>query len=480
MIAKSRREFIFQTVLATIGFTILPGCKEKNDNTIIPNKEYIIVIGAGIAGLAAAKTLNNAGNTVVILEANEYYGGRIQTVSFNDYYADLGASWIHGIDGNPLYSLTIENNINTIATHYDPSYIFDINGEEVTNAEWSEIEALLEQLVSLAYENPNISLKSLLSLIEPDLNLSDKLLRTFYGSVRSEIEIPYAVDSEDISAKALTTNDSFPGEDVIFKNGMGQLTDILAQGLDIRYNTFVTKISYSDDKVSIYTKSSYDIDSQRPCLACHSGSDATILDYDKIFTADKVVVALPLGMLKNNNVIFDPVLPSEKLNAINSLGMGIMNKVFLKFEQNFWNTDGYFFQYLKQDYSKIFEFFSPTPTGSNNIIIAVFAGAQARSIENMNDEKVIDLVMNDLKGMFGTGIPNPIAMQKTSWHTNPYSLGSYPHLKPGADLSACSLIAEPINNKIYFAGDATSKDYMATAHGAYLSGIKAANSIINS
>jgi monoamine oxidase len=314
--------------------------------------------------------------------------------------------------------------------------------------------------------------------MEPDLNLSDKLRRAFFGGVRSEIEIPYAVDAKDIAAKALTTNDSFPGKDVVFQKGMGGLTAVLAQGLHIRYNTFVTKVAYAGDKVNVYTKIPSGIDPKRSCKACHSGTHAGLLDHDNVYTADRVVVALPLGMLKNQNVTFDPLLPAEKLSAIDSLGMGTMNKVFLKFNQNFWPDDGYFFAYLKEDHSKIIEFFSPTPTGTNNVIVAVLAGQHARSIEKMENAAVEKLVMDDMKGMFGNNIPRPTAFQKTAWHTNPFSLGAYPHLKPGTDLSACDEIAKPLLNRLFFAGDATSAKYMATAHGAYLSGIKAANSIL--
>ena len=342
------------------------------------------------------------------------------------------------------------------------------------------IENLLEDLVNLAYENPDSSLQDLLDIMEPGLNLTDKLRRTFFGAVRSEIEIPYAVDAPDIAAKALTTNDSFPGKDVIFVNGMGELTDVLAKGLNIQYNTFATKVSWSGEKVNVYTKNPLDIEPKRSCMACHSGSDASLLEHDNILSAGRVVVALPPGMLKNQIVTFDPVLPDEKLMAIDSLGIGTMNKVFLKFDENFWYEDGYFFEYLKEDHSQIIEFFSPVPTGAGNVIVAVFSGQQARSIENMDDTALIELVMNDLKGMFGQDIPQPVAFQKTSWHTNPYSLGAYPHLKPGSDLTACNEIAKSLGNKVFFAGDATSKNYMATAHGAYLSGLDAATKIINS
>ncbi len=478
MKTHSRRDFLIQAALVSMGVMLFPYCKKSSKEK--DSDEEIIVVGARIAGLAAAGMLTFNGYKVTVLEADNRYGGRIKTVDIDGYKADFGASWIHGIHGNPLYDLANKNGLITKPTYYDPSYIFDTDGEEVTDEEWKTIEKLLGQLTDLAYTNPDTSLQHLLDLMEPGMNLSDKLYRAFFGAVRSEIEIPYAVDAPDLAAKALTTNDSFPGRDVIFPNGMQELTGILAKGLNIRYNTFVTKISYTGDKISVFTKNPQDIDPKRSCIACHGGTDASLLEHDGVFTSDRVIMALPLAMLKNNNVIFEPPLPSGKQDAINSLGIGTMNKVFLKFGENFWSEDGYFFEYLKDDHSKIIEFFSPAPTGTKNVIVAVLAGQHARSIEKMGDDQVLNIVKNDLKGMFGSGISTPVAMKKTSWHTNPYSLGSYPHLKPGTDLSACDVIAAPLGNKVFFAGDATSRKYMATAHGAYLSGIAAADSIMKS
>jgi monoamine oxidase len=470
---ESRREFIVKATLASMALAVLPQCKKSKP--LEKEKKKYIVVGAGIAGLTAAAKLKKAGNEVTVIEASDRYGGRIMTVDMNGYKADFGASWIHGIKGNPLYELTIENAIRTEATHYEPSYWFDIDGSEITTEEWQQTEQLLTQLVDLAYDNQDISLEELLTLMKDDISaLSERMQRIFYGAVRSEIEIPYAVDSPDIAARALITNDSFPGNDVVFPGGMSQLTEILARDLEIVYNTFVTKISYSDSKVYVYATGTDSIDPKRSCIACHSGNQAGILESINVFSADKVIVALPPAMLTNGIVEFDPPLPQEKQNAVNSLGIGTMNKVFLRFEESFWDENAYFLQYLKEDYSKIIEFFSPAPTGSLNILVGVFAGQHARSIEKMNDDEVLDIVMSDLKNMYGDNIPQPVEMKKTTWHTNKFSLGSYPHLKPGADLSACDIIAAPLNNKVYFAGDACSSKYMATAHGAYISALNAA------
>ena len=196
---QTRRDFITKAALASMGIVLLPRCKKPAKEQTV-NKDAI-VIGAGISGLAAATTLKNSGFNVTVLEASDRYGGRIETVDFDGYMADFGASWIHGIHGNPLYSLSNSNSIVTKPTFYDPSYIFDIDGEEVTDEEWQTIENLLEDLVNLAYENPDSSLQDLLDIMEPGLNLTDKLRRTFFGAVRSEVEIPYAVDDADIAAK---------------------------------------------------------------------------------------------------------------------------------------------------------------------------------------------------------------------------------------------------------------------------------------
>ena len=324
-----------------------------------------------------------------------------------------------------------------------------------------------------------MSLEGILAIIAPQLNLNERLTRLFYGALRSEIEIPYAVDAKDISARALLTEDSFDGDDVIFPSGMHQLTDVLAKDADIIYNTFVFKIDFSGSKIRIFTKKYEEVPEDRSCNACHNATNAVNITHDNIFEADKIVIALPMEMLKNGIISFVPSLPEEKQNALNGLQMGTMNKIFLKFEECFWNEDGFFLELLKNDHSHIIEFFNPVAVGEENILVGVLAGYHAKSIEYMSDEEVTELAMAELKGMYGEDIPQPVAIQRTAWHTNPLSLGCYPHLKPGFAMDICDTIAQPINDKVFFAGDSTSKNYLATAHGAYISGQRAAKEIMD-
>ncbi len=482
-----RRHFLQKASIVTAGLllpSVLMNCvKEyREDKSPSPSSGIdlkVLVLGAGMSGLAAASLLKSKGVDVQVIEASSRYGGRIDSVDFEGYIADCGASWIHGISGNPLYSLANENAITTRTTYYEPSYIFDMDGTDITEEEWNTIKPYLDQLSDIACENQELSLQGVLEIIAPQLNLNERLMRLFYGAVRSEIEIPYAIDAADISARALCVNDSFPGNDVIFPSGMHQLTDVLAKNLDIIYNTFVVKIDYSDEKVKVYTKKYADVPGERACNACHDSSNASTVIHDQMYVADKVIVALPPEMLKNENVVFSPPLPASKKSALGGLEMGVMNKVFLKFENTFWSEDGYFLEILKENHSEVIEFFNPVPVGAENILVAVLSGYHAKSIESLTDDEVRELVMNDLRGMYGENIPQPVAIHRTAWHTNPLSLGCYPHLKPGYSMDVCDAIARSIQNQVFFAGDASTKKYMATAHGAYISGRDAAQEILD-
>jgi len=477
-----RRVFIKKSFLYTAGLSIpsvLLNCSKDEKPEPQPVKKKVLILGAGIAGLSAAYFLKNKGFEMTILEASTRVGGRINSINFEGYTADIGASWIHGIHLNPLYDLANNNAVLTTQTHYNPSYIFDTDGTTITESEWLTIEPYLDQLTDIAYQNQELSLEGILEIIAPQLSLDDRLTRLFYGAVRSEIEIPYAVDAKDISARALLVNDSFSGEDVIFPKGMQQLTSILAKDISVIFNTFVSKIDYSQKTIKVFTQEYTNVSEDRSCTACHSNITASSLNSNKIYDADLLIVALPLEMLKRRNVVFTPALSLEKKKALNGLEMGTMNKVFLKFETCFWNQDAYFLEYLKSDYSHVIEFFNPTAVGAENILVAVLSGYHAKLIESISETEIINMIMIDLRGMYGNSIPFPIAIHRTAWHTNPLSLGSYPHLKPGNKITVCDTIAAPIENRIFFAGDSTSKQYMATAHGAFISGKDAAERILN-
>jgi len=121
--------------------------------------EIIIIIGAGIAGLAAVRTLHDAGYSSVIFEARERIGGRLNTsYHWPDMPIDLGGSWIHKVDGNPITTLARKVNASHIATNYDKCWVFDGHGNRISES-WASIDAfcrpLIDELLVLGQSDPH-------------------------------------------------------------------------------------------------------------------------------------------------------------------------------------------------------------------------------------------------------------------------------------------------------------------------------------
>ncbi|MEM7257079.1 MAG: FAD-dependent oxidoreductase, partial [Pseudomonadota bacterium] len=129
--------------------------------------------------------------------------------------------------------------------------------------------------------------------------------------VNTYIEQEYAVDASDLSATHYDEGYAYGGPDVIFPQGYGQLAEFLADGLDVRLNERVTQIVQIDDGVQISTSSG-------------------------MIDAARVIVSVPIGVLKHGDISFDPPLPAAKQAAIDAIGSAVMNKVYLRFEEPFW------------------------------------------------------------------------------------------------------------------------------------------------
>ncbi|BAQ60798.1 amine oxidase [Geminocystis sp. NIES-3708] len=448
----NRRHFLYLTSLVLA--TTLSSQKLAISNQI-KTKKKVIIIGAGIAGLSAARSLQNKGFEVVLLEGRNRIGGRLWTSrKWKDAPVDMGASWIHGKEGNPITQLAKSANAKLFPTTYNNGIIYDTNGKVITKARENKLDKLQSKLEKIIIEIQNNYSQpiSLQQALEKELNWQNlsKIDRIdLQYLLNTIIEHEYAADTSKLSAQYFDEEKEFDGNDLLFVNGYNVITDYLAKGLNIKLNHLVQEIRYDSQGVNIKT---------------NQGN----------FTANAVIVTLPLGVLQKNIVKFSPSLPTNKIKAINSLGMGILNKLYLRFPSRFWTKNYDWIEHISPKKGQWSEWVNLESALKIPILLGFNAGKFGNEIEFWKDEKIVEDAMKTLRSIFGNSIPNPQDYQLTRWNSDPFTFGSYSYYATGSTPKHRRELAKPIGKRVYFAGEATSLDYPATAHGAYLSGLRVA------
>ena len=444
------------TLQSTPTATPLSTASASEPSSDIPQ---VIIVGAGISGLAAAQALTQNGFSVVVLEARNRIGGRVWTDRSLGLPLDLGASWIHGIEGNPISSLVEQFNLTTVPTDYDSRTLYNPDGNELTEAQLLDLETQFDDLLvaldaererRLAADDPDISLQEAIGLVLADQDFDTEALRALNFSINTTIEHEYASDVSDLSLFNWDAAGDFKGGDVIFPEGYDQIAHGLAQGLDIRLEQVVEKIEIESDRVRVRTQ---------------TGS----------MVARQVLVTLPLGVLKAGRVTFSPPLPESKQQAIARLGINVLNKVYLKFPKVFWaETD--LLGYIAENKGEWAEYVNIHKYTDAPVLLCFNAGAFGLAIEAWTDAEIIAAVLEVL-GTIYAAVPEPEGFLITRWNADPFARGSYSHFAPGSGPAEAEALAEPIDDRLFFAGEATYPEHQATVHGAYLSGVRAAKQI---
>lgn len=418
----------------------------------------ILVIGAGAAGISAARVLQDDGYEVIVLEARSRIGGRVWTDrSWPGAALDMGASWIHGIKGNPLTELVKKFAIKTLPTDYDSLLTYNPQGQPLTDAARNKLDARLEEVLAEAAAwgeelDRDVSLQAGIDhvLAEWDLSRQERLELDY--AVNTTIEHEFAADAAEFSLWYGDEGEVFGGGDVIFPNGYDQIFRRLAQGLDIRLGQQVQKIEYGRAGVKITT-------------------------HNAVFEAERVVVTLPLGVLKTGTVSFAPALPGSKTAAIRGMGMGLLNKTYLRFPEAFWDDAHDLLGYIGERKGEWAEWLNIYKYTGQPILLGFNAGRYGRQLEKLSDGQIVGAAIKTLQTIYGDNIPNPTAWLITRWASDPLARGSYSYLPPGATEADRETLAEPVAERLFFAGEATSVDYPATVHGALMSGRRAAAEI---
>lgn len=421
----------------------------------------IIIVGAGIAGLAAASKLQAAGRTVLVLEARDRIGGRIHTDHTWSVPVELGATWVHGIAGNPIMDLVQQFNLKIQTTDYENHWLYNTKGKLVKDSAQDELEDqlddVLEELDQLREDmddgnEADLSLEDALEIVLSHWKLSPNQRQVFNYAIAAEIEHEYAADVRDLSCYYWDEGDIFEGDDGLFPRGYDQVVKHLAVGLDIRLQHIVNQVKYSASGVQII---------------CDRAT----------FQADYALITLPLGVLKAGTVEFVPPLPAHKQKAIQHLGMGTLNKLVMRFPKVFWEKDAEILGYIPVAKGEWVEFYNLYPLTQQPILVGFNAGRYSRKLEAMTDEATIAAAMQTLQTIYGKAVPAPTATLITRWTTDPYAQGAYSYMAKQATPAAYDQLAQPIHDRLFFAGEATHRQYAATVHGALLSGWREAERI---
>jgi monoamine oxidase len=181
--------------------------------------------------------------------------------------------------------------------------------------------------------------------------------------------------------------------------------------------------------------------------------------------------------LQRGTIRFAPALPNDKQAAINRLGMGVINKIALKFRKPFWPREAQVISYLGTRRGKYPLFVNLLPYTDQPVLVCLVPPSFENALENLTEADAKAGVMEVLRKIFGSNVPEPAAVLQTRWKSDPWSLGSYSFDKLGATGDDRDTLAASIDRRIFFAGEATHRTMYSTVHGAYLSGRRAAREI---
>lgn len=492
---------------------------------------HVVVVGAGPAGLSCANTLKAHGVRVTVIEARDRAGGRcnseemaaIPRHGLPSVTVDLGASFIHGCHKyNPVFVIAkkqkaVLNNAGggysagwgERATWYDATKGGRVKELHVRQAfrlaqkaselmfreDGKQLECSLEQAFSDATQRTLGALlngKQRFQALRPVFESIPSVTWAYVASMkdlsfrvqqRLNNDILAAADALTSNETAVTTTktDNVQEENIDLSDGMvvdgykSLLIDPLASRVDVKYRRKVTAVTVD----SVASSSLNEFGERKPDkVVCRvECADRTDSQQKETIEADYVVVTVPLGVLQKRCVTFSPNLSAEKQRAIDRLGMGVENKVYLRFNDVFWPKS----RFLQCTDSR-FRFLNLDAYGKKNVLLAHCSPPYACEFSGTRtDGEIVDVVCGVLQRMFKLKTPPmPVQSIVTRWGDDEFAYGAYSYMKTGSTLKDVHALAKPEHcGRLYFAGEACSIDGAQCVHGAVLTGNEAALDILS-
>ncbi|WP_036259382.1 flavin monoamine oxidase family protein [Methylocapsa aurea] len=399
----------------------------------------VIVIGAGAAGLGAAARLALAGVGVRIVEARDRVGGRAHTLLDAPYPLDLGCGWLHSADRNPwtqiaaAAGLTIDKTVPPW-TRQSMDLGFSRADQDAFERASAAFHARLEAI------DPSASDVAAASLLEPGGRWNPLL--------DAESSFMNGAELDCVSAQDLCRY-SDSGVNWRVREGYGALIAAQAAGLPLSLGCAVTLIDWRD---------------RRPRVETTQGS----------LRADAVIVTAPSSLIAAEAIRFRPELP-DKVAAASMLPLGLADKLVMTIAApESLPADGHLFGDPNRTATASYHL---RPFG-RPLIEAFFGGRLAHDLEAAGPGAFFDFASAELAGLFGACIRARLRpLIETRWASDAFARGSYSYALPG-HADARARLAAPVGGRLFFAGEACSQRAFTTAHGAYLTGLEAAEQVI--
>lgn len=434
------------------------------------SNERVIVVGAGMAGLVAARLLRDSGFRVTVLEARERLGGRTWTDDSLGAPLDLGGSWVHGVEGNPLTLWCAKLGVDLIENQGERLLIDD--RATAKTREGQRKRAILGRAAfKTAIEWSSWKSKMLTAARGPrSISVKEAVEHLLHASWLPEVDrlvvATFVEMSEGVQGapwEAISVEEWFPTEGLDRngqpKGGFRRLIDDVASGLDVRLATPVHRLAWSAAGVSATLKSGETI------------------------TADRALITVPLGLLRAGLPTLDPLPPLAQQQAIGRLGYGagVLGKIYLRFPRRFWPEHPKWFGRLPDGPDKrgtFNTFVSHMDETGLPILLSFANGATAARLDrSASDTEVAEVAMSSLRKMFGNDIPAPEAIAFPRWLSDPWSQGGYSYPGVGSAPEDRDLHARPLGGRVFFAGEATEPVEYGTVHAALWSGEQSAEAL---
>jgi len=401
-------------------------------------RKKVVIIGAGIAGLTAARELIDEFD-VIILEAAAAPGGRCRTITHKGNPLELGAGFMQGsIDNNPFARIAAEYGLRW-APSASKRTIY-LNGKKLSAAVQTRAEDFLVAAPQILQQSGHQD-----AVAEFYQHLEDSAqklaIEMLAGPTETGCELS-ALSVHDVADQHET------GEFATITGGWTEFLNNYARGLNIRYHESVTAINWT-------------------------GSQLVLTTPTENFAADHAIITASVGSLNDGIIRFMPLLPDVQAQALPQLHMGILNKYFLCWKNSSVLPDEW--PVYWRNGAVQFEIW---PHENPSIWVVVIGGDQARRLEQQPVEEAVQMILSELRKLDSTCCRENLDwFYTTQWATDSITRGAYSALRPGADKNTRALAGTSANKKLFFAGEAYDTEYATTITGAYLSGLRAAQEI---